>query len=105
MANAETIAPPRRNRRASSPSTTSDKQVSCRCVTGAPCLQRALFPRSFDRGPGLAVAADMGTARTTRNTALDVLELLENQHTEVDALIEQLERGEGDMQAVFVELA
>jgi hemerythrin superfamily protein len=47
----------------------------------------------------------MGTARTTRNTALDVLELLENQHTEVDALIEQLERGEGDMQAVFVELA
>ena len=47
----------------------------------------------------------MGTARTNRNTTLDVLELLESQHREVDALLEQLERGEGDLQAAFSELA
>jgi hemerythrin superfamily protein len=47
----------------------------------------------------------MGTARTTRNTTLDVLELLETQHREVDALLEQLERRQGDLRAVFVELS
>ena len=47
----------------------------------------------------------MGTARTTRNDTLDVLDLLESQHREVDALLEQLESGEGDLQAAFAELA
>lgn len=36
---------------------------------------------------------------------IDVLELLESQHTEVDQLIEQLERGGGDRAALFAELA
>ena len=36
---------------------------------------------------------------------LDVLELLEDQHTEVDQLIAQLERGRGDRAALFAELA
>jgi hemerythrin superfamily protein len=36
---------------------------------------------------------------------IDVLELLEDQHTEVDQLIEQLERGRGDRAALFAELA
>jgi hemerythrin superfamily protein len=36
---------------------------------------------------------------------IDVLELLESQHTEVDDLIEQLERGRGDRAALFAELA
>jgi hemerythrin superfamily protein len=36
---------------------------------------------------------------------IDVLELLESQHTEVDQLIEQLEGGEGDRVALFAELA
>ena len=36
---------------------------------------------------------------------IDVLELLESQHTEVDQLIEDLERGRGDRAAVFAELA
>jgi hypothetical protein len=47
----------------------------------------------------------MGTARSNRNATLDVLELLETQHSEVDALLEQLESGEGDRRAVFAELA
>jgi hypothetical protein len=47
----------------------------------------------------------MGTARTTRTTAVDVLELLESQHREVDALIEQLEQRKGDLRATFTELA
>lgn len=36
---------------------------------------------------------------------IDVLELLESQHTEVDQLIEDLERGRGDRAALFAELA
>lgn len=36
---------------------------------------------------------------------IDVLEILESQHTEVDQLIEDLERGRGDRAAVFAELA
>lgn len=36
---------------------------------------------------------------------IDVLELLESQHTEVDQLIEQIEDGEGDRAALFDELA
>jgi len=36
---------------------------------------------------------------------IDVLELLESQHDEVDQLIEQLERGRGDRAALFAELA
>ena len=36
---------------------------------------------------------------------IDVLELLESQHTEVDQLIEQIESGEGDRAALFAELA
>jgi hemerythrin superfamily protein len=47
----------------------------------------------------------MGTARTSRTTGIDVLELLTSQHREVDALIEQLEQRKGDMRAVFNELA
>lgn len=37
--------------------------------------------------------------------ALDVLEILSSQHSEVDDLIEKLERGEGDRAALFAELA
>lgn len=47
----------------------------------------------------------MGTARSTRTIAVDVLELLQSQHSEVDALIEQLEQGKGDPRAAFSELA
>jgi len=36
---------------------------------------------------------------------IDVLEILESQHTEVDQLIEDLERGRGDRARVFAELA
>lgn len=36
---------------------------------------------------------------------IDVLELLKDQHTEVDHLIAQLERGRGDRAALFAELA
>jgi hemerythrin superfamily protein len=36
---------------------------------------------------------------------IDVLEILESQHTEVDQLIEDLERGRGDRAALFAELA
>ena len=36
---------------------------------------------------------------------IDVLELLEDQHTEVDQLIAQLERGRGNRAALFAELA
>lgn len=36
---------------------------------------------------------------------IDVLELLESQHAEVDELIEQLESGRGDRSALFAELA
>ena len=36
---------------------------------------------------------------------IDVLELLEDQHTEVDQLIARLERGRGDRAALFAELA
>jgi hemerythrin superfamily protein len=36
---------------------------------------------------------------------IDVLELLESQHDEVDQLIEQLERGRGDRAALFAEFA
>lgn len=47
----------------------------------------------------------MGTARTNRSNALDVLEILESQHLEVDALLERLEQRQGDMRATFIELA
>jgi hemerythrin superfamily protein len=49
----------------------------------------------------------MGIVRTLlgKDTTTDVLELLASQHMEVDLLIEQLERGEGDSAAVFAELA
>lgn len=36
---------------------------------------------------------------------IDVLEILQSQHTEVDQLIEQLEAGEGDRAGLFDELA
>jgi hemerythrin superfamily protein len=47
----------------------------------------------------------MGTARTTRTASVDILELLQSQHSEVDALIEQLEQRKGDLRAAFGELA
>jgi hemerythrin superfamily protein len=37
--------------------------------------------------------------------SVDVLELLESQHREVDALLDQLEQGTGDQRAAFTELA
>jgi hemerythrin superfamily protein len=47
----------------------------------------------------------MGTVRTNRTPAIDVLELLTSQHREVDALLEQLEQRKGDLRAAFTELA
>src|ERR1700749_4202818 len=47
--------------------------------------------------------ARMGTAKQTKT--LDVLELLTNQHTEVDALFDKLEKGKGNKAALFLELA
>src|SRR5438128_12188032 len=49
----------------------------------------------------------MGILRKLLGTELqtDVLDLLETQHKEVDALIEKLEKGEGSRRAVFIELA
>jgi len=46
----------------------------------------------------------MGTKATTKTT-VDVLDLLQAQHEEVDLLIEQLEKGQGDRGALFMELA
>lgn len=40
-----------------------------------------------------------------REVTTDVLELLSEQHAEVDSLIAKLERGEGNRRAVFTELA
>ena len=42
-------------------------------------------------------------SRTTQS--LDVLEILQSQHQEVDELIEQLEARKGDVDAIFAELA
>ena len=39
------------------------------------------------------------------DTILDVLDILEAQHKEVDVLIEKIEQGEGNRQALFTELA
>ncbi len=39
------------------------------------------------------------------NDTIDVLALLQSQHDEVDDLIEQLESGDGDREALFAELA
>ncbi|CAN5262074.1 hypothetical protein BH11MYX1_BH11MYX1_18820 [soil metagenome] len=46
----------------------------------------------------------MGTAKTTK-TSTNVLELLTAQHSDVDALFAKLEKGTGDKNAVFQELA
>jgi iron-sulfur cluster repair protein YtfE (RIC family) len=46
----------------------------------------------------------MGTAKRTTKM-IDVLDLLTEQHTEVDKLIGKLEKGSGDAGAVFQELA
>ncbi len=40
-----------------------------------------------------------------KDTTTDVLDLLTAQHTELDALFEQLENGAGDRRAMFTELA
>src|SRR5688572_11092828 len=40
-----------------------------------------------------------------KDVTTDVIELLEQQHAEIDSLIALLERGEGDRRAVFNELA
>lgn len=48
----------------------------------------------------------MGTVRaSTKDITTDVLELLASQHHEVDDLLEKLEQGSGDRQALFMELA
>ncbi|HEY0194652.1 MAG TPA: hemerythrin domain-containing protein [Kofleriaceae bacterium] len=49
----------------------------------------------------------MGFLRTIlgKDTTTDVCELLTTQHTEVDALFEQLEKREGDTRAAFYDLA
>jgi hemerythrin superfamily protein len=48
----------------------------------------------------------MGTVRaSTKDITTDVLELLASQHREVDDLLEKLEQGNGDRQALFMELA
>lgn len=46
----------------------------------------------------------MGTAKRTRTT-INVLDLLTDQHTEVDQLIEKIEKGKGDKAGLFQELA
>ena len=53
-------------------------------------------------GPRIATSARMGTAK---KAAVDVLDLLTSQHTEVDSLFEKLESGNGDRAALFTELA
>ncbi|HLL21507.1 MAG TPA: hemerythrin domain-containing protein, partial [Kofleriaceae bacterium] len=40
-----------------------------------------------------------------RDNMIDVLDLLEAQHKEVDLLIEQIEKGEGDRRALMTEVA
>lgn len=59
------------------------------------------------RGLVLANHPCMGLLRTLfgKTTTTDALELLASQHTEVDALFEQLEQGKGDRRALFTELA
>lgn len=48
----------------------------------------------------------MGTVRATnQGITTDVLELLASQHREVDDLLDKLEQGNGDRQALFMELA
>lgn len=39
------------------------------------------------------------------STIIDVLDILETQHEEVDALIEKIEKGDGNRRALFTELA
>jgi hemerythrin superfamily protein len=46
----------------------------------------------------------MGTAKRTPTT-INVLDLLTDQHTEVDKLLAKLEKGKGDQAAVFQQLA
>ena len=46
----------------------------------------------------------MGTAKATKNS-INVLDLLTAQHEEVDTLFEKLEKGTGNKQALFLELA
>lgn len=46
----------------------------------------------------------MGTAKRTQIT-INVLDLLTDQHTQVDQLVEQMEKGKGDKAALFQELA
>jgi hemerythrin superfamily protein len=49
----------------------------------------------------------MGTLRKTsgKEATTNILEILEAQHKEVDALLEKLEEGEGDRMALLTELA
>ncbi|MBA3818815.1 MAG: hemerythrin domain-containing protein [Deltaproteobacteria bacterium] len=47
----------------------------------------------------------MGTVRKTAKPSVNVLDLLTEQHQEVDALFEQLEADRGDRAALFSELA
>lgn len=48
----------------------------------------------------------MGTVRASnQGITTDVLEILASQHREVDDLLEKIEQGKGDHQALFMELA
>jgi len=49
-------------------------------------------------------AGRMGTVKQTKTT-INVLDLLTEQHAEVDQLMEQLERGKDDAEALFLQLA
>jgi len=58
------------------------------------------------RSLALGIPRATGVAMATRfPELLNALDLLTEQHAEIDALFEVLERGAGDRQAAFVELA
>lgn len=46
----------------------------------------------------------MGTAKSTKTT-INVLDLLTDQHKEVDQLLEKIEKGKGDSRALFQQMA
>ena len=54
-------------------------------------------------GHGLQIRRGMAT-QPAKNTT-DVLQILTSQHTEVDALFERIEKGNGDRKALLLELA
>src|SRR5918911_920855 len=77
------------------------------CAARSDARRRGHEVRGWAVGLALAIPRVMGILRRLlgKDTTTDILELLKDQHKEVDELFARLERGEGDRQALFTELA